>query len=51
VEPAVRRAQDRFLSRLPAGERREFMRTLSRLVELNNEYSRAPLRVVANSDD
>ena len=51
VEPAVRRAQDRFLSRLPAGERREFMRTLSRLVELNNEYSRAPLRVVASSDD
>ena len=50
VEPAVRRAQDRFLSRLPATERRAFMSTLSRLVELNNEYSRAPLRIVGNND-
>ncbi|MCP4621839.1 MAG: MarR family transcriptional regulator [Bradyrhizobium sp.] len=50
VEPAVRRAQDRFLSRLPATERRAFMSTLSRLVELNNEYSRAPLRIVGGSD-
>jgi DNA-binding MarR family transcriptional regulator len=50
VEPAVRRAQDRFLSRLPGDERRTFMSTLTRLVELNNEYSRAPLRVVNNSD-
>jgi len=50
VEPAVRRAQDRFLSRLPAKERRTFMSTLTRLVELNNEYSRAPLRVVGNPD-
>lgn len=50
VEPAVGRAQDRFLSRLPANERRAFMSTLTRLVELNNEYSRAPLRIVGNND-
>ena len=50
VEPAVRQAQDRFLSRLPASERRAFMSTLTRLVELNNEYSRAPLRIVGNDD-
>ncbi|MBI5265235.1 MAG: MarR family transcriptional regulator [Bradyrhizobium sp.] len=46
VEPAVQRAQQRFLGRLPADEQRRFMTTLTRLVELNNEYSRAPLRVV-----
>jgi len=50
VEPAVRQAQDRFLSRLPASERRAFMSTLTRLVELNNEYSRAPLRIVGNDN-
>jgi DNA-binding MarR family transcriptional regulator len=50
VEPAVRRAQDRFLSRLPPEERRSFMRTLARLVELNNEHSRAPLRAGSESD-
>src|SRR5882724_4300283 len=43
-------AQDRLISRLPAKERRTFMSTLTRLVELNNEYSRAPLRVVGNPD-
>ena len=50
VEPAVCRAQERLLGRLPAEERRRFLTTLSRLVELNNEFSRAPLRLVTEDD-
>jgi hypothetical protein len=46
VEPAVRQVQDRFPSRLPGAERRAFMNSLTRLTKLNNEYSRAPLRIV-----
>ena len=36
------RAQHRILAPLPAHEQREFMRMLRRLVDANNEHSRAP---------
>ena len=42
VQPAMRRAQDRILAPLSGDERKEFMRLLKRLVEANNEASRAP---------
>jgi DNA-binding MarR family transcriptional regulator len=42
VAPSVLRAQARILAPLPAKEREEFMRMLRRLVEANNELSRAP---------
>ncbi|QND72888.1 MarR family winged helix-turn-helix transcriptional regulator [Tardiphaga robiniae] len=48
VEPAVQRAMDRFLGRLPSSDQRAFIRIMTRLVEVNNEFSRAPLRVVAD---
>lgn len=44
-EPKARRAQRKVLSVLSATERREFMKTLSRLVQHNNEFSRAPMRL------
>jgi DNA-binding MarR family transcriptional regulator len=50
VEPCVNRAMKRLLGRLPLEEQRNFMRTLTLLVELNNEYSRAPLRVVSSNE-
>lgn len=42
VVPAMRRAQQRILEPLPAAERKEFMRMLSKLVVANNALSRAP---------
>ena len=42
VLPAMRRAQDRILAPLAPAERKEFMRMLRRLVQANNEASRAP---------
>ncbi len=47
VEPAVVRAQERILAPLNPSEQALFMSLLSRLVELNNEASRVPLRLVA----
>jgi DNA-binding MarR family transcriptional regulator len=44
VEPRVRKCQRRILAPLPSAERARFMRMLSRLVHLNNDFSRAPLR-------
>ena len=41
VVPAMRRAQQRILEPLPAAERKEFMRMLSKLVVANNAVSRA----------
>lgn len=41
---AVRSAQKRILAPLAAAERKEFMRLLAKLVEGNNESSRAPLK-------
>lgn len=42
--PCVRRCQRRILAPLPAADRRSFMEMLERLVEVNNGYSRAPMR-------
>ena len=42
IVPAMRRAQERILAPLPAGQRAEFMRMLRLLVTANNESSRAP---------
>jgi len=45
AEAAVRRAQQRMLSPLPAKDRDKLMELLGQLVDLNNEASRAPLRL------
>lgn len=45
VEPMARRAQERILGPLAPEDREIFMRMLSQLVELNNEASRAPLKI------
>lgn len=47
VEPAVERAQERIVAPLAPEERVKLMALLSRMVELNNEASRVPLRLVA----
>lgn len=47
IEPLARRAQERILGPLAPEDREIFMRMLSQLVELNNEASRAPLKVAA----
>lgn len=44
MHAAVRQAQKRILAPLTAAERRDFMRLLTRLVEANNDLSRAPLK-------
>jgi DNA-binding MarR family transcriptional regulator len=43
--PAVEAAQERMLAKLHSADRRILMRILTALVDLNNEVSRAPLRV------
>jgi DNA-binding MarR family transcriptional regulator len=43
--PAVDRAQERMMAPLAAAERKTMMTLLAKLVHLNNEVSRAPLRV------
>jgi DNA-binding MarR family transcriptional regulator len=43
-EPKAQRAQRKLLKMLSADERRTFMTLLRRLVEHNNELSRAPIR-------
>ncbi len=42
---AVRNAQARILAPLEPAERQEFLRLISKLVQLNNAFSRAPLAV------
>jgi MarR family transcriptional regulator, lower aerobic nicotinate degradation pathway regulator len=44
VAAAIDRAQERILAPLPPAERGPFMAMLTRLVDLNNSFSRAPLR-------
>lgn len=44
MEAAVRAAQARILAPLAAPERKEFLRLLGKLVDGNNEASRAPLK-------
>ncbi len=48
VEPAVERAQARILSPLAPADQATLMALLGQLVELNNESSRVPLRLVAS---
>ena len=45
----IYRVQERILAPLNAKERKAFTELLSRLVHLNNELSRAPLKIVASS--
>ena len=45
IEPAVQSTQRLILAPLKAGERVAFLRMLKELVHLNNEHSRAPLRL------
>ena len=47
VEPAVLRAQARILAPLQVEDRAHLVALLGQLVELNNEASRVPLRLVA----
>ena len=49
AEPLVERAQMRILAPLPPDDRQAFLSILARLVESNNEASRAPLRLVSAS--
>ena len=46
IEPAVESTQKRILEPLTMSERVALMRMLKKLVHLNNEHSRAPLRLV-----
>lgn len=43
VAPLLERSERRMVAPLNAVEQRKFMELLSRLVRLNNEYSRAPM--------
>jgi MarR family transcriptional regulator, lower aerobic nicotinate degradation pathway regulator len=45
IEPAVQSTQRLILAPLKSSERTVFMRMLKELVHLNNEHSRAPLRL------
>jgi MarR family transcriptional regulator, lower aerobic nicotinate degradation pathway regulator len=45
IESAVQSTQKRILEPLTISERAMFMRMLKKLVHLNNEHSRAPLRI------
>jgi DNA-binding MarR family transcriptional regulator len=45
IESAVQATQRRILEPLTANERTVLMRMLKKLVHLNNEHSRAPLRI------
>jgi MarR family transcriptional regulator, lower aerobic nicotinate degradation pathway regulator len=47
VESAVNRTQDKIMAPLPRMQRGQFKTMLARMVHLNNEYSRAPLRLDA----
>lgn len=46
IEPAVQSTQRLILTPLKASERAVFVRMLKELVHLNNEHSRAPLRLM-----
>ncbi len=48
MEPAVERAQARILAPLAPADQATLMALLGQLVELNNESSRVPLRLVAS---
>jgi DNA-binding MarR family transcriptional regulator len=44
IQPRIARADERVLSALTEPDRRQFMRLLDKVVESNNESSRAPLK-------
>ncbi len=44
IEPAVSRAQQRILAPLSSADRPRFMAMLERMVAVNNEWSRVPIR-------
>ena len=44
IEPTVESAQNLMLSPLRPSERKQFMKLMKRLVHINNQRSRAPLR-------
>jgi DNA-binding MarR family transcriptional regulator len=46
----IHRVQERILAPLSLKERKVFTELLSRLVRINNELSRAPLRVVSPAE-
>jgi MarR family transcriptional regulator, lower aerobic nicotinate degradation pathway regulator len=50
AEPGVLRCQRRILAPLAEEDRQSFMGMLERLVELNNDYSRAPMRTARGVD-
>lgn len=50
IETAVGHAQERILAPLAPAERRLFMAMLTRLVQVNNRYSRVPLRTIVGRD-
>lgn len=47
MDTAVHRANDRVLAALEPKEQDTFMRLLTKLVDVNNQYSRAPLKLTA----
>jgi MarR family transcriptional regulator, lower aerobic nicotinate degradation pathway regulator len=47
VKKAVDAAQDKIAAPLSREERREFMRLMHKLVQLNNDHSRVPLHLSA----
>jgi MarR family transcriptional regulator, lower aerobic nicotinate degradation pathway regulator len=47
----IYRVQERILAPLTAKERKVFMELLTRLVRINNELSRAPLKIVSSKID
>jgi DNA-binding MarR family transcriptional regulator len=49
IEPAVQSTQRRILEPLTMSERTTLMRMLKKLVHLNNEHSRAPMRINART--
>lgn len=50
VEPRVRKCQQRILAPLPPADRAGFLQMLSSLVQLNNDFSRAPLRATTGPE-
>lgn len=50
IETAVAHAQQRMLEPLSPAERRQFLAMLTRLVHVNNRYSRVPLRPLGEAE-
>ena len=48
--PAIKRVQERILAPLPESEQATFLKLLARIVEGNNEFSRAPMKAEPEPD-